>query len=139
MDKKSTRQLGAAAETAVCRWLEKHGYRIVAQNVYVGRAEIDIIVEDGEYLVFVEVKSRAVAAYNEKYGRPSASIGIRKQQLLLAAANEYLRANPTSLQPRMDIVEVLTEVRDGREVYDIRHYTNAIHAKRRHNDDYTSG
>ena len=53
-----TTEIGRLGETAVCRQLEQQGYSIVRRNFCVRGGEIDIIAENGEYLAFVEVKTR---------------------------------------------------------------------------------
>ena len=56
--KMKTTEIGRLGETAVCRQLEQQGYSIVRRNFCVRGGEIDIIAENGEYLAFVEVKTR---------------------------------------------------------------------------------
>ena len=58
--------LGALGEEAAAALLRKGGYRIVAQNHRCRRGEVDLVAERGELLVFVEVRTRATAAF----GRP---------------------------------------------------------------------
>ncbi|MCL2213271.1 MAG: YraN family protein [Oscillospiraceae bacterium] len=127
----TTRQQGAFAEKVVCRYLEEQGYAIVAQNVYIGGGEIDIIASHGEYLAFVEVKSRTAAPYSAKYGRPALAVTAKKKAMMLVAAREYLRANPTHLRPRLDIAEVVIHRHEGEERFDIRHFPNAVIQTRR--------
>src|SRR4029453_14554291 len=50
---------GSAAGTAAAGRLVRAGFRIVARNVRIGGAEIDLVAEDGEEIVFVEVRSRS--------------------------------------------------------------------------------
>lgn len=57
------RRLGRAAETAARAYLEQKGFRFIASNVFTRWGEIDLIFEDGETLVFVEVKNRRSAVY----------------------------------------------------------------------------
>ena len=52
------RKIGDGGEAYAARLLEKKGYRIVKRNFVVRGGEIDLIAENGEYLVFFEVKYR---------------------------------------------------------------------------------
>jgi putative endonuclease len=49
--------LGGYGESVAARFLERHGLRVVARNVTVGRGELDLIVRDQGRLVAVEVKT----------------------------------------------------------------------------------
>ena len=110
---KGKRGEGAAAEEAACRWLKGQGCEILARNLYFEHGEIDILLRDGEYLVFAEVKMRS-EKFISRYGRPSAAVNPEKERHLRDAANEYLRSHPTSLIPRIDVIEaVRTELPGG--------------------------
>src|SRR5437868_6205101 len=65
---------GRAAETAAAAFLGRQGYRIVARNVWLCGAEIDLIARDGGVLVFVEVRSRS----NRRFGSPVETVRARK-------------------------------------------------------------
>ena len=104
MNKTETGRLG---EERVCECLTGRGYRIVSRNFRIKGGEIDIIAENGDYIAFVEVKSR----------KPDSMVGgfeavnRRKQGLVIRAAAEYLRRSPSMLQPRFDTAQVT--VADG--------------------------
>lgn len=48
---------GKKAEDAACRYLKRHGYKIVDRNRRLSRGELDIVATQGGILVFVEVKA----------------------------------------------------------------------------------
>jgi len=78
--------LGRRGEELARRFLKKKGYKILETN-YRGRlGEIDLVAQDGDSLVFVEVKTRSSMAF----GHPLESINPRKQHQLTKAAGEYL-------------------------------------------------
>ncbi len=52
------RRLGDRGEDYTARFLQKQGYTITGRNWHSRYGEIDIIAENGEYLLFVEVKTR---------------------------------------------------------------------------------
>ena len=49
---------GRTGEEYTAQWLREQGFSIIAQNYHSRYGEIDIIAEDGEYIVFTEVKVR---------------------------------------------------------------------------------
>lgn len=80
-------QRGRIGESAAMALLRRSGYRIVEQNVRVGRVELDIVARDGSVLVFVEVKAR----WSDRFGAPEDAITPAKRRNLLRAALGYLR------------------------------------------------
>lgn len=96
--------LGQQGEKLAAGLLKKEGYRILESN-YRGRlGEIDLIAEDGDCLVFVEVKTRR----NLACGHPLESIDRRKQHQLIKVAREYLaKKGQEERYCRFDAVSVL--------------------------------
>jgi len=82
-------QRGRQGELTAYRHLRKLGYTVIARNYRTrdGRGEVDLIGWDGEYLAFIEVKTRRT----DEFGAPEASIDSRKRQNILRAASDYLR------------------------------------------------
>jgi putative endonuclease len=79
-------QLGREGESLAERFLRSRGYHIVARNVRSPSGELDLIAEDGEVLVFVEVKARRTDAFG---GTPYA-VDPRKQSRIVKQAAQYL-------------------------------------------------
>lgn len=105
----SRKQLGTYGESDSLRYLEEIGYRIVDANVRplggMRRGEIDIVAWDGEYLVFVEVKTRRRASFRT---RPSEAVDRRKRKQIVTLANAYLAKHRLDeVSCRFDVVEVL--------------------------------
>ena len=48
---------GKKAEDAACRYLKRHGYKILDRNRRLARGELDIVALKADILVFVEVKA----------------------------------------------------------------------------------
>lgn len=108
---------GQRGERQAETFLKKAGLKIIARNVRVGRDELDLIVRDGDTLIFVEVKTRA----SEVFGRPASAVNAAKRRKLSRAAIRFLKKR--KLRPptiRFDIVEVI-----GDEPQ-IRHIPNAF-------------
>lgn len=97
------RQIGILGETEAARYYRNQGYQMVAANFRTRQGEIDLIVEKGGWLVFVEVKTRAEGSLVEA----KEAVTPAKQRKLLAAAGAYLSALPREPEKvRFDVVEV---------------------------------
>ncbi len=83
----TTREIGEEAESLGQRYLEKRGLILVDRNYHCRRGEIDLIMRDGNFLVFVEVRYRK----NNIYGSAAESVTRKKQRRLLTAAECYLQ------------------------------------------------
>ncbi|HAD10285.1 MAG TPA: YraN family protein [Porticoccaceae bacterium] len=96
-----TADLGAKAEQLACKLLRSHGLKIKARNYRTRRGEVDIIAEDGETLVFVEVRLRS----NARFGGARESITPRKQQRIILASQHYLQQEDGNSRPcRFDTI-----------------------------------
>ena len=95
---------GAMGEETAAEYLKDKGYTIVGMNYRVRGGEIDIIAKNRKYLVFAEVKTRK----NANFAMAAEFVTEAKIQRLIFAAQMYLAANPTRLQPRFDVIEVYT-------------------------------
>ncbi len=98
-EQKKTGDLG---ESIAAEYMKSKGYDIVAENYRAAHGEIDLICENGERLVFVEVKTRR----NLKCGRPCTAVGSVKKQRFISAAEKYLNENKTDKRIRLDVIEV---------------------------------
>ena len=93
---------GAWGEAKAAEFLRKKHYTLVAAGFQCKFGEIDLIVKDRKYLVFVEVKLRK----NAKFAQALEYVDQRKQDRLRTTASVYLAQNPTKLQPRFDVIEI---------------------------------
>ena len=104
----TTTQIGRYGEDLAAAHLIENGFTITRRNYRVSRNEIDIIAENGEYILFVEVKARSAVDLNtpSQYGRPSRAVTHEKRERTLYAARAYLHTHPTEKRPRMDVIEL---------------------------------
>lgn len=93
---------GAWGEATAAAYLRKKHYKIVAAGYRSRFGEIDLIVQDRKFLVFVEVKLRKSS--NFAAGREY--VDRYKQDRIRMTASMYLSENPTKLQPRFDVIEI---------------------------------
>jgi putative endonuclease len=91
---------GAQAEQWAAQYLSRQGLKLVEQNYRSRYGEIDLIMRDGEALVFVEVRLRG----NADFGGAAASIDARKQQRIIRTAQQYLAGLPRIPPCRFDAV-----------------------------------
>jgi putative endonuclease len=91
---------GAQAEDRARAHLERAGLKLLTRNYRCPRGEIDLVMADGDTLVFVEVRFRASRAF----GGAAASVDARKRARLVAAAQHYLLAHPADRPCRFDVV-----------------------------------
>jgi putative endonuclease len=99
----SRKQTGDAWELKARRWLEGKGLRFVAANVRGRCGEIDLIMKDGQTIVFVEVRFRQ----SSRFGGAAASVTLAKQQKLLQTAHLWLARHNGSFDTvdcRFDVV-----------------------------------
>ena len=99
---KHNQSLGKAGEEKACSFLQEQGYSILARNYRSPYGEIDIIAQVDDILCFVEVKTR----FSSTFGAPRLAVDKRKQQHLIACANQYLQENGAEdLLIRFDVIE----------------------------------
>ena len=93
---------GAWGEALAAEYLRKKKYRLLASGYRSRYGEIDLIVRDKTYLVFVEVKLRKTASF----ASAREFVDFKKQNRIRTTASVYLSQNPTELQPRFDVIEI---------------------------------
>ena len=115
---------GAIGEVLAARFLRDKKYTILSSNFRCRQGEVDIIAQDGPYIVFVEVKTRSSdAMYTARE-----AVTVAKQRKLIVTAGVYLSRYETKLQPRFDVVEVVTEPGAPTKVSEINHIIGAYEA-----------
>ena len=112
--------LGRAGERLAARHLRRAGMRILVWNYSAPSGEIDLIARDGDYLVFVEVKTR-------RSGIPAEAVTPEKQRRITLAALHFLRRHRAlEVRSRFDIVAIVWPV--GSSKPSIDHLRNAFEA-----------
>ena len=88
-------------------YLERNGVRIIEHNYQKKTGEIDLIAQDGEYLVFVEVKYRS----DGKQGEPLNAVDYRKQKKIGQTAQWYMTEKKIGVETpcRFDVIGILGE------------------------------
>lgn len=82
----STQSIGAKAEQLALDYLTARGLRCLRRNFFCRLGEIDLIMHDGDCLVFVEVRLRT----RNRFSTAAQSVGIVKQRKIIRTASFFL-------------------------------------------------
>jgi putative endonuclease len=110
-------ETGKKAEDLATEILEQKGYQILVRNYRSGKAEIDIIVQKNDWLIFVEVKSLS----SNRYGYPEQSVSKAKQNHVKYAAQSYIQFKNWKGKVRFDVIAITFS-----KVPDIQHFEDAF-------------
>ena len=102
--------------------MRKKHYQLVAAGYHSRFGEIDLIVKNRKYLVFVEVKTRK----NGDFAKAREYVDRNKQDKIRVTASVYLSQNPTKLQPRFDVIEIYAPQGEQTEKPEIIHLEEAF-------------
>jgi putative endonuclease len=106
-------KLGAKGEDIAVHYLKSRGYRILERNYRVRLGEIDVIAEQGDDLVFIEVKTRS----DNLFGSPFESVTLQKQKQLSKVALEYISKHGChNRSARFDVVGI--ELHEGSKSFE---------------------
>ena len=121
----SRQEVGREGESLAEQFLQNRGYRILARNVRSPSGELDLIAEDGDALVFIEVKSRRTNAF----GGTRYAVDPRKQSRIVKQAAQYLARHriygrscrfdvvllraSADRDPAIELIQNAFEVQDG--------------------------
>ena len=99
------RAVGTTYEQIAGEYLESKGARIIERNYRCRHGEIDLILLDGEILVFVEVKYRK----NRNYGYPEEAVSKNKRRKIVLVSGYYRMQKHygDNVPVRFDVVSIL--------------------------------
>lgn len=103
-------RLGRTGEQLALEHLRRRGFALVTRNHRTRFGELDLVVFDGETLVFVEVKTRRAGS-----GSPWEALGDAKRRQVRRMAQAYLHEvadRPFAAHLRFDAVGVVIDARD---------------------------
>ena len=101
---------GKEAETLAGSYLARQGLSLVQRNYHSRHGEIDLVMSDGDCIVFVEVRYRRQSAF----GSGAETVDHRKQARITACARYYLQQHPAaSARPcRFDVISISGNLKD---------------------------
>lgn len=107
-------EIGRRGEAYAAAFLRVKGFRVIAQNWRCRFGEIDLIVQRGEEVRFVEVKTR----FTERYGHPEEAVTTAKLGHLRHAVECWLGAHPFSPKKyQIDVLAILVKAGSKPEVH----------------------
>lgn len=114
-------ELGKWGEELAAKYLEQKGYVIRDRDWRQGKLDLDIVAvaDDGETVVFVEVKARKTNAF----GQPEQAVDAKKIKRLARAADSYVKSLGVLAPLRFDIVSIIG---DQEEAQTIEHIVDAF-------------
>jgi putative endonuclease len=119
MNSINRRKRGEEGENIAAEYLCNNGMKILERNYRFNRGEVDIIAEDGEEIIFVEVKMRI----SNTFGTPEEAVTEEKQRQIMSVAEGYLYERNLNNRPcRFDVVAI--DFLDGKKT--IRHERDAF-------------
>ena len=98
---------GQQGEDLALRHLRRHGLRLLRRNYRSRWGEIDLVMNDGDVIVFVEVRLRA----RSRYASPAETIGRQKRRRLTLTAQHYLQSEKNG-RARFDVIAITTTDND---------------------------
>ena len=98
----SRKKQGNQAEDEAYQYLLKQGFKLLEKNFSTKAGEVDLIMQDGESLVFIEVRYRK----NADFGGAAASVTPKKQQRIIKAALAYQQRHSPQSSLRFDVVAI---------------------------------
>ncbi|MGB2896341.1 MAG: YraN family protein [Anaerolineales bacterium] len=108
-------------EAEAQRYLEAKGYFFIGRNFRVPEGEIDLVMQDGDIVVFIEVKTRI----SDNYGAPEESVSKAKRRRLHRAAWAFLNEQEMlDASWRIDVVAI--EAAPDRTIHHLDHYPGAF-------------
>lgn len=115
--------LGDAGEREAARFLKRAGCKVIARRFRTPLGELDLVVRDGAWIVFVEVKTRR----SRDAGQPFEAVDVHKQAQLTKLALAFLKRRGWLESPaRFDVVSIVWP--DGAGEPEIRHFRHAFEA-----------
>lgn len=113
--------IGQFGEDLACNFLQKHDYQILHRNYQASYKELDIVARQGNFVIFVEVKTRT----SDAFGDGVEAVDYHKQSNLRKAIGYYLvKEQPKSSDVRADLITVMID--RGTNNVNIKHYQDIL-------------
>jgi putative endonuclease len=113
------KQIGRQGEEIAASYFAKRGYKILQRNWRCPGGELDLVMEQGQTLIFVEVRTRQ----GQRFGPAEESITPAKQSRLIELAQTYLQETETLHRSwRIDVAAVKL----GPGLPQVKHIENAV-------------
>lgn len=110
--------IGILGEQLACTWLRAQGFVILEQNYRLRKLEVDIIAQRGQFIHFIEVKTRS----STSFGEPEQFVDTQKLEHMKSVAVQYLEEHPQlqELWPQYDIIAITRYANNRHQIHYIR-------------------
>ena len=96
-------ELGRYGEDLAYKRIKRLGYKKIIRNYRCPLGEVDLIANDGDTLVFIEIKTRR----GKPTGYAKEAVDARKQRQLSKVALSYMKSNNCSdAKARFDVIAI---------------------------------
>ena len=96
-------RLGLLGERIAAKWLRRRGWRVLEHRFRNGHRDLDLVVQRGKTVAFVEVKTRTDLCF----GGPVSAVDFFKLQQLRRSAVVWMsRYGRSGMEYRIDVVAV---------------------------------
>lgn len=109
--------VGKWGEEIAREYLLTNGYTVAAENVRIGKVEIDLIAYKHSSICFIEVKTRSDEFYD-----PAEAIDAKKRQRMVRAADSWVRSMQILHEPQFDVILIT----GSPENYTLEHIPDAF-------------
>ncbi|MCL2568715.1 MAG: YraN family protein [Oscillospiraceae bacterium] len=116
------KRTGDWGEALAAEYLQAKGYQVVTAGYRTRHGEIDLIVADARFVVFVEVKTRK----DDSFASAREFVDSRKVARIRQTAELWLMEHETELQPRFDVVEIYAPYGLDTRYPEIQHLEDAF-------------
>ena len=117
--KQKNKITGNWVEQIAADHLVSNNFSIVHRNWKWGNAEVDIIAQQKQFLIFIEVKTRS----SSKFGFPERAVNKAKQQQYVQLAKAYIEKEKWNLDVRFDIISII-KISD--QTFELEHIKDAF-------------
>lgn len=113
------KKIGDFGESLAAEYLQNQGYLLLDQHYSTRYGELDLVMQTGDIIVFVEVKTRTTSTF----GSPEASITPQKMDKIENSGLLWLQEHPDAPDDwRVDAVSILLD--QQKSIRDLRHFVN---------------
>ena len=122
---KNRQELGKRGEELALEYLLQRGMKLLARNWRCGHKELDLVMEDGEFIRIVEVRTREYPSQID----PFESITSPKRRKIIAAAKGYMAQKGKFLQGGKEVVFDIVSVLFNGELFEVKYMREAFAPK----------
>jgi len=119
---KNRQELGKKGEDVALEYLLQRGMKLLARNWRCGHKELDLVMEDGEFVRVVEVRTREYPSLVDPYE----SITAPKRRKVILAAKGFLAQNGGKLSGSKEVVFDVVSVMFNGELFELKYIREAF-------------